>query len=195
MSAANQPTSSPRKVISGLFISLDGVTESPDQWQFDLFDDDMASSLEAHLAAEDTILMGRVTYQEWMGYWPKSKDEPYASHINNTPKIVVSTSLDKVEWGQWDNIRLVRDNLGEEIARLKQQPGKHIGVAGSSTLVQSMLQDDLIDELVLMVHPVIVGHGRRLFKEGGDLKRLQLVNSKVTGTGVMLLTYQPRRSS
>ena len=178
-----------RKVVSGLFISLDGVVEAPHKWQFDLFDDDMMAAMGAHIAAEDTILLGRVTYQDWAPYWPTSTDEPYASHINNTPKIVFSTTLDKVEW---QNSTLVNANLAQEIARLKQQPGKNIGVAGSPTLVYFLLQNDLLDELTLMVHPVVAGSGKRLFKEGGDLKRMQLVASKTTGTGVSILTYQPR---
>ena len=184
-----------RKVVAGLFISLDGVTESPDKWQFDHFDNDMMATMGSHIAAEDTILLGRVTYQEWVGYWPTSTDEPYASHINNTPKVVVSTTLDKVEWGKWDNTTLIKGNLAEAIARLKQQPGKSIGVAGSPTLVQSLLQSDLLDELTLMVHPVVVGRGKRLFKDEGDLKRLKLVATQTTSTGVVILTYQPRRNS
>jgi dihydrofolate reductase len=182
-----------RKVVAGLFISLDGVTESPDKWQFDHFDADMMASMGTHIAAEDTILLGRVTYQEWAPYWPASDDEPYASHINSTPKYVVSTTLDKVEWGKWENAALIKGSLADEIARLKRQPGKNIGIAGSPTLVRSLLQDDLIDELTLMLHPVVVGHGKRLFKDGSDLKRLQLVSSKATSTGVMILTYQPGR--
>lgn len=181
-----------RKVVAGLFISLDGITESPDQWQFDHFDVDMMTSLGEHIAAEDTILMGRVTYQEWAPYWPTSNDEPYASHINNTPKVVASTTLDRVEWGERNNITLIKGNLAEEIARLKRQSGKNIGIAGSPTLVRSLLQTDLIDELTLMVHPVVVGRGKRLFNDGGGLKRLQLTDSKATRTGVMILTYQPR---
>lgn len=177
-----------RKVVAGLFISLDGVVESPDKWQFDNFDADMAASLNDFLAAEDTILLGRVTYQEWEGYWPTSKDEPYASHINSTPKHVFSTTLDKVEWS---NSTLVKGSLADEIARLKAQPGKNIGVAGSPSLVRSLLQNGLLDELTLMVHPVVVGRGKRLFNEGDDLKRLRLVDSKTTRTGVAMLTYQP----
>src|SRR6266498_1615564 len=138
-----------RKVNAGLFITLDGVTQSPEKWQFDYFDDDMMAAMGAHIDAEDTILLGRVTYQDWAPYWPTSADEPYASHINNTPKYVVSTSLDKVEWGKWGKISLIKGNLAEEIARLKQQPGKNIGVSGSPTLVRSMLQNDLLDELTL----------------------------------------------
>jgi dihydrofolate reductase len=178
-----------RKVISGLFISLDGVTESPDQWQFDNFDEDMMAAMGAHIAAEDTILLGRVTYQEWAPYWPTASDEPYASHINHTPKVVVSTTLERVEWGNFDNISLIKSNLAEEIARLKAQPGKNIGVSGSPTLARSLLAADLLDELTLMIHPVIAGRGKRLFKDGAELKRLKLVNSHTTRTGVVLLTY------
>ncbi|MGQ0549177.1 MAG: dihydrofolate reductase family protein [Armatimonadota bacterium] len=178
-----------RKVVAGLFISLDGVTESPEKWQFDHFDSDMMAALGAHIASEDTVLLGRVTYQEWAGYWPASTDEPYASHINNTPKYVVSTTLKKVDW---KNSTLIKGSLAETITKLKQQPGKNIGVAGSPTLVRSMLQDDLLDELILMVHPVVAGRGKRLFKNGSDVKRLKLVGSKITTTGVAILTYQPR---
>ena len=178
-----------RKLISGLFISLDGVTEAPNEWQFDVFDADMSAAMSAHLAAEDTILLGRVTYQEWAPYWPNSSDEPYASHINNTPKYVVSTTLDRVGWGKYDTVTLIKGNPAEEIARLKQQPGQNIGVAGSPTLVRSLLRDELLDELTLMVHPVVVGRGRRLFHDGDDLKRLRLVASQITGSGVAILTY------
>src|SRR5262245_22605698 len=110
-----------RKVVSGLFISLDGVTESPDQWQFDHFDDDMMAALGTYIAETDTVLMGRVTYQEWAPYWPTSTDEPFASFINNVPKYVVSKTLDQVEWGKWDNTRLIKEDLAEAITRLKQQ--------------------------------------------------------------------------
>jgi dihydrofolate reductase len=178
-----------RKVVSGLFISLDGVTESPDKWQFDNFDQEMMNGMSAMMAQTDTILLGRVTYQEWANYWPTSEDEPFASFINQTPKYVVSTTLSKVEW---QNSTLLKGNLAEEITRLKQQSGKALSVTGSPTLVQSLLQNDLLDELTLMLHPVIVGQGKRLFKEGSHLKRLKLVSSETSSTGVMILTYQPR---
>ena len=177
-----------RKVISGLFISLDGVVESPEKWQFDNFDAEMGEAMGAHLASEDTILLGRVTYQEWAPYWPTSKDEPYASHINNTPKYVVSTTLDNVDG--WQNSTLIKGSPVKEINRLKQLPGKNIGVAGSPTLVRSLLQNELLDELTLMIHPVVVGNGKRLFKDGSELKRLKLVNSQTTSTGVAILTYR-----
>ena len=180
-----------RKVNSALFITLDGVTESPEKWQFDAFDDDMIALMSAGIANEDTTLLGRVTYQEWVPYWPTSAHEPYASHINSTRKYVVSSTLDTVEWGKWGNISLLKGDLAEEIAKLKQQHGKNIGVPGSPTLVRSMLQNDLLDQLTLMLHPVVAGSGKRLFTDGSDLKRMKLVDAKTTKTGVALLTYQP----
>jgi len=179
-----------RKVVAGLFISLDGVTESPEKWQFDHFDAEMMSNMASSSAAQDAILLGRVTYQEWAPYWPTSKDEPFASYINNIPKHVISTTLDKVEW---NNSTLIKSSLPEEIARLKGQPGKNIGVAGSPTLVRSLLLNDLLDELTLMIHPVVVGSGKRFFNGGNDLKRLKLVGSQITTTGVTILTYQPAK--
>jgi dihydrofolate reductase len=179
-----------RKLVSGLFIALDGVVESPDQWQFDVFDDDMMAIMTAHIAGEDAILLGRQTYQEWTTYWPTATDEPYASHINTTPKYVVSTTLDSVAWGEWNNITLINGGIAQQIAWLKRQPGKNIGVAGSPTLVRSLLRDDLLDELTLMVHPVVAGRGKRLFEDGAPLKRLRLADSRITGSGVAVLSYQ-----
>ena len=180
-----------RKVTAGLFISLDGVTEAPHEWQFDVFDEDMMAAMTEHINAVDTILLGRVTYQDWAAYWPTSSDEPYASHINTTPKYVVSTTLDTVEWGRYQTVNLIKDNLAAALDRLKQQPGKNIGTAGSPTLVRRLLEANLLDELTLMIHPVIVGKGKRLFEGEESLKRMKLVESKITGSGVSILTYQP----
>jgi len=180
-----------RNVVSGLFLSLDGVAEAPNEWQFDHFDAGMMAAMTSMLDAQDAVLLGRVTYQEWAGYWPTSTDEPFASFINGIPKYVVSTTLDTVEWS---GSTLLKGDLAEEIARLKQQPGKNIGVAGSPTLVRSLLENDLLDELTLAVHPVVAGRGKRLFRDGSDLKRLTLVSSTTTETGVALLTYRPREA-
>lgn len=184
-----------RKVVTAPFISLDGVTEAPDQWQFDHFDEDMLAAMSAAIADEDAVLMGRRTYEEWSAYWPGASDEPYASHINSVQKYVVSTTLDAVNWGQWNNVALIKGNLADEIARLKQQPGKNIGVAGSVTLVRSLLRANLLDELTLLVHPVIAGRGERLFDNWDELKRMALVGSATTRTGVAILTYRPRESN
>jgi dihydrofolate reductase len=183
-----------RKVVSWLFISLDGVVEAPNEWQFDVFDEDMGNAIAAQMEAEDAILMGRVTYQEFASYWPTSTDEPFASHINQTPKYVVSTTLNKAEWGNWDQPTLIKANLAKEISKLKKQSGKNITISGSPTLVRSLIQENLLDELQLMIHPVVVGKGKHLFTEDVDLMRLQLVDSKVTGTGVVIVTYQPAKN-
>ena len=180
-----------RKVVSWLFISLDGVVEAPNEWQFDVMDDDMIAAISSQMEREDAMLMGRVSYQEWASYWPTSTDEPYASHINNTPKYVVSRTLEDVEWGKWKKPTLFKDNLATEINTLKQQPGKVISVGGSPTLVRSLVKEGLLDELKLMIHPVIVGKGKHLFTEDLDLQRLNLIDSKVTGKGVVIVTYQP----
>jgi dihydrofolate reductase len=182
-----------RKVIAGLFISLDGVVESPEKWHFLYFNDEMMEAVGSQMAASDAMLLGRVTYQEFAAYWPgvSAEDDPIAAVMNNTPKYVVSTTLDAAEW---QNSTLIKGNIAEEITKLKQQPGKNIGITGSPTLVDSLLQDDLLDELRLLVHPVVVGSGKRLFKDGGDLKRLKLVDSKTFSTGVLSLIYQPAPS-
>src|ERR1041384_277797 len=124
-----------RKVVSWLFISLDGVAEAPNEWQFDVMDDDMIAAITAQMDSEGAMLMGRVSYQEWASYWPASTDEPYASHINNMPKYVVSTTLDDVAWGKWEKPTLIKGDLAKEINKLKQQPGKVISVGGSPTLM------------------------------------------------------------
>ncbi len=180
-----------RKVTAGLFVSLDGVTESPERWQLPYFDDEMGEAVGAAMAAADAMFLGRVTYQEFAAYWPgvSSEEQPFAGYMNGTPKYVVSTTLE--EPLEWDNSVLIQGNVTEEVARLKRQPGKNIGITGSVTLVRSLLRDDLIDELGLMVHPVVVGSGRRLFGEGGEPKGLELVDAKTFSTGVVYLTYGP----
>jgi dihydrofolate reductase len=177
-----------RKVVAGLFISLDGVTEAPNEWQFDNFDQDMAAAMASHLAVQDAVLLGRVTYQDWAGYWPTATDEPFASYINQVPKYVVSTTLDRVDW---QNSTLIKGDLAGAVNRLKQQPGQNIGVAGSPTLVRSLLVAGLLDELTLLIHPVVVGRGKRLFEPGIGLTRLALARSSITQSGVAILTYVP----
>ena len=182
-----------RKVVASELVSLDGVMESPEKWSFQFHNDEMAEANEAGMAQADAMLLGRVTYQEFASYWPyqNSADQPFTDYLNNTPKFVVSTTLE--EPLEWQNSTLIQENVAEEIAKLKQQPGKSIGITGSGTLVRSLLQDDLLDELELMVHPIVLGSGKRLFEEGGEQKGLKLVDSKTFSTGVVYLTYQPHR--
>jgi dihydrofolate reductase len=182
-----------RKVIASEFISLEGVVESPDRWQLPYLSDEMEEAIGAAMAASDAMLLGRVTYQEFASFFPgvSSEEQPFADHMNNTAKFVVSETLEKVEW---NNSTLIKENVAEEISELKQQPGKDIGISGSITLVQSLLREDLLDELRLMVHPIVVGSGKRLFEEGSDQKALELLDSKTFSTGVLYLTYQPAPS-
>lgn len=179
-----------RKVASGLYITLDGVTESPDQWQFDNVDEDIGAAMGEGLESVDTMLLGRVTYEEWASYWPFSNDEPYASFINNTPKVVVSRTLNDVSWSDYDTVSLLEGDLTEGVNSLKAQPGKTISILGSPTLVRWLLENDLLDELTLMVFPVVAGRGKRLFDGEGELRRLELATSKTTRTGVVVATLQ-----
>jgi dihydrofolate reductase len=182
-----------RKVVASELVSLDGVMESPEKWSFRFHNDEMAEANEAGMAQADAMLLGRVTYQEFASYWPyqNSADQPFTDYLNNTLKFVISTTLE--EPLEWQNSTLIKGNVAEEIAKLKQQPGKNIGIVGSATLVRSLLGDNLLDELSLIVHPIVVGSGRRLFEEGGDQKELKLVDSRTFSTGVVYLTYQPDR--
>lgn len=179
-----------RKVVSGLFIALDGVAEAPNLWQFE-FDEEMGASMNEQTAGVDAILLGRVTYQEWKDYWPNAEsDLDFADFINKTPKYVVSTTLDKVEWGDFNNVTLIKGNLADAITRLKAQGDGKILITGSPTLANSLLQDGLLDELILLIHPVVAGSGKHLFKDGQAMKRLKLVSASTTSSGVAILTYQ-----
>ncbi len=178
-----------RKIVAGLFMSLDGVVEAPDQWHFPYFNEEMGAAVGAAMAAGDTMLLGRRTYEEFAGYWPhQGSDVPMADQMNNTPKLVVSTTLDRVEW---QNSTLIRGNVAEALTGLKQQPGKNINITGSGTLVRSLLRDGVLDELQLLVHPIVVGSGKRLFEDIGAQVPLKLVDSTAFSTGVVSLTFQP----
>jgi dihydrofolate reductase len=178
-----------RKIVAGLFISLDGVIEAPHTWHFPYFNDEMGATVGAQMAASDAMLLGRVTYEEFAAFWPSAPaDDPFTAVMNNTPKYVVSTTLDTADW---QNTTLINGNIAEEIAKLKQQPGKNIGVTGSAMLVRSLLRENLLDEIVLMVHPIVVGKGKRLFEGEGGQVPLKLIDSRTFGTGVACLTYAP----
>ena len=178
-----------RKIVAGLFISLDGVIEAPHEWHFPYFNDEMGEAVGAQMAASDSMLLGRVTYQEFASFWPDQTEEEYegASYMNGTPKFVVSTTLDSVD--EWQNSTLVKGDFVEEITKLKEQDGKNIGVTGSATLVRSLLQHGLLDELHLLVHPIVIGHGKQLFPRRHRSDPLTLLNSRVFDNGVLSLVY------
>lgn len=178
-----------RKITSGLFMSLDGVVESPEKWHLEYFNDEMGAAVGAQSAAADTILLGRVTYEGFAAYWgDKGGDGGLGDYFNDTPKLVASRTLESVEWA---NSKLIRGNVAEELTRLKQGEGKNIAITGSVTLVRSLLRDGVLDELELLVHPLVVGNGERLFPDGFEQLPLKLARSATFETGVVHLVYQP----
>lgn len=183
-----------RKIVAGLLMSLDGVVESPNEWGFSgYFNDEMSEGISAGIEQADAVLLGRRTYLEFAELWPnQGSDVLMADFLNNSPKYVVSATLDKLEWA---NSALVHGDLAEELAKLKAQPGKNILIPGSPTLVRSLLRDGLLDELNLNVCPVLVGSGMRLFEGITEPVRLKLVDSKTLSTGVLGVTYQPASAS
>jgi dihydrofolate reductase len=181
-----------RKVVAYEFISLDGVIEAPDQWHFPYFDEEMGEAVGEGFAASDAMLMGRVNYEGWAAYWPEQDPEenPIADTMNGRRKYVVSTTLE--EPLEWNNSTLIKGNeFAEEIRNLKGQEGKDIAISGGPTLVRSLLDHGLLDELRLFVHPIVVGSGRRLFEDEAESRPLELVDSKTFKTGVLYLTYRP----
>jgi len=176
-----------RKITASLFISLDGVIEAPDQWHFDYFSDEMGAIVGAGMDASDAMLLGRVTYEGFASYWPQQgEDVPLAGRMNGVQKLVVSKSL---ETADWSNSTLLRDIT--ELAAIKEQPGKDIQVVGSAALVGSLLTAGLLDRLELLVHPVIVGKGQRLYPDGFPKTALALVSNTQIANGVLHSVYQP----
>lgn len=180
-----------RKVYAGLFCSIDGVVEAPNEWQ-PAFDDEMGAALGRMLDGQDAVLLGRVTFTEWAGYWPTSTDEPFASWINSTQKYVASTTLDSVD--QWSNSTLIKGSLADFVADLRGQEGGTIGVGGSPSVVRSLIDADLLDELTLMISPVVAGGGRkRLFADDAAKRSFELVEVQGTSSGAVIATYRPQR--
>jgi dihydrofolate reductase len=178
-----------RKIVANFFISLDGVVERPDQWHFPYFNDEMGEVVGGGMASSDTMLLGRKTYEEFASYWPQ-QTEPPADHMNGVRKVVVSSTLERADW---QNSTLIRGgaNLAEELTALKGQPGKDISTVGSATLVRALIREGLLDELQLLLHPIVVGTGARLFDGSLDKVPLKLVASRTFSTGVLHLTYAP----
>ncbi|GAA4951802.1 dihydrofolate reductase family protein [Streptomonospora halophila] len=173
------------RIISNFFISLDGVVEAPDKWHFPYFDDDMGAVVSDGMAANTAFLMGRTLYDEWAAYWPESTDEPFASHFNEATKYVVSSSLTDPAW---QNTTVLRDV--EAVRRVKDATDGDIGMSGSATTVRRLLAGGLLDELRLLVHPIVVGRGQRLFEDTATHK-LALTRSRTLSSGVLDLAYTP----
>lgn len=187
-----------RKVIVSEFVTLDGVMEDPGGaegtkhggWSLQFGSEEQQKYKFDELFAGDALLLGRVTYQGFAAAWPNMPGTgAFGERMNSLPKYVVSTTLQEVTW----NARLIKGNSAEEISRLKQEAGQDILVAGSGELVHYLQQHDLVDEYRLMVFPIVVGSGKRLFREGSEKQILKLTESKTFSSGVVVLTYQPER--
>jgi dihydrofolate reductase len=176
-----------RKIKSNFFISLDGVVEAPDKWHFPYFDDEMGAAVGAGFATTDAMLMGRVLYDEWAAYWPEHADEPFGDVMNSIKKYVVSGSLQEAEW---QNSEIIGGDVADTLAGIKAQDGGDITMSGSATTVRWLLREGLLDELNLLVHPIVVGDGMaRLFPPDEPSIALELVSAQTFKTGVLNLSY------
>jgi dihydrofolate reductase len=191
-----------RKVVVINHLTLDGVMQAPGRpdedsrggfehggWALPYNDAVMGSVMGERMANDGALLLGRRTYEDFYGFWPNQKDNPFTEVLNNIQKYVASTTLQ--EPLPWSNSTLLEGDATEAVTKLKEQPGKDIGVLGSGELVQSLMRRNLVDEYVLPIHPLVLGSGRRLFADGGAFTALQLVDTKTTTTGVVIATYQP----
>jgi dihydrofolate reductase len=173
-----------RKLVAYELLSLDGVAERPDEFVTD-WDEVMGENLARIIGTQDAVLFGRRTYDEWAAFWPPSEIEPFATFINGVQKFVLTSTDPELEW---PGTTVVHDGLTDFVNELKRQPGGDIGVHGSIELAQALLAANLVDELRLLVAPVLVGQGRKLF-EGGGATRLSLTRSVTSPTGYLLLDY------
>ncbi|MBA3724725.1 MAG: dihydrofolate reductase family protein [Candidatus Levybacteria bacterium] len=178
-----------RKIVVTEFMSLDGIMEAPEKWSFPYWNDDIAKFKQEELELSDTLLLGRITYDGFAQAWPGRTDKTgFAERMNNYPKYVVSKSLTKTEW---NNTHVLSDNFAQGIAKLKEEDGRDILVFGSGELVNTLLALGLVDQLQLLVYPVILGQGKRLFRSE-VANKLELKESKTFRSGVVLLTYTSR---
>jgi dihydrofolate reductase len=181
-----------RKITAGLFISLDGVVEAPEKWTGPYFNDQVGQAVGALMARNDALLLGRVTYEGFAAAFG-GQSGGMADQMNNTPKFVVSSTLASADWQNSTLISGLRDDVAGQITELKQQPGRDIGMSGSSALVSWLLRQGLLDRLDLLVFPVVLGGGKRLFSEPDGQVPLTLAGSEAFSTGVVHLTYEPAR--
>ena len=179
-----------RRVIVSTYVTLDGVMEAPEKWSLKFWNDEHAKYAHDQLFASDALLMGRVVYEGFADSWPSRRNE-FADRMNSLPKYVVSTTLDEAEW---NNSTIIRENVAEEVSELKQQPGQDILMHGSAELMHTLKRHDLIDEYRLWVHPILLGSGKRLFREESAAKALRLVDTTTFSSGVVILSYQPAQA-
>ena len=174
-----------RKLVVYTLLSVDGVAESPERHFFD-FDDEMYAGLRRVIEAQDAVLLGRRMYDEWAGHWPTSDDEPFAGFINGVQKYVATSTQPQTPWA---NTTVIDGPVDDFVLRLKGQPGGDIGVHGSIELARSLFRSGLVDELRLVIAPVVAGTGRKLFDGEERQRRLELLRSVATPSGGVLVDY------
>jgi dihydrofolate reductase len=181
-----------RKVVASEFVSVDGIMENPGEWQGPYFDEELGGVVGEIMSSSDAMLLGRVTHQEFAPFWSTRTvdDDEGAEFMNGTTKYVVSGTLRSADW---QNSVIVGGDPVTEIGALKQSEGGTIAVMGSGQLVRGLLSWGLLDELVLVVHPLILGRGKRLFDGGGEQLPLTHLGSRTLSSGVVVLTYGPSR--
>jgi dihydrofolate reductase len=176
-----------RKIVAGLMVSVDGVVEAPETWTGPYFSPELGQVIGSIMADGDTMLLGRVTYQTFAASFAGNTSDPMAAQMNAIPKVVVSSTLNTAEW---ENSTLIQRDVAQEITRLKERPGGNINISGSAALVAWLLGQGLLDELNLLLFPVVVGHGKRLFGDESHTTRLTLARSETFSTGVVQLVYR-----
>jgi dihydrofolate reductase len=183
------------KIVAAEYLTLDGVTEDPGStgdfehrgWSVPYWNDELAEAQSELFFASDALLLGRVTYEEFVASWPLRSGDPFTDRMNSLPKFVASTTLDEpLEW----NATLLRGDVANEVRKLKQTD-QNLLIYGSGTLVDSLMAHNLIDVYRVMLYPLTLSSGKRFFREGGDRTTLTLTDAKPTSTGVVVLTYEP----
>ena len=177
-----------RRIVASEYVTLDGVIHEP-IWSLPFSNDESAKFKYDELFASDALLLGRVTYEGFASVWPTMKGTgDFGERMNGMPKYVVSTTLQNPEW---TNSHLISANVVEEIARLKEEPGQDLLLSGSGKLLHTLMEHDLVDEYRLMLHPIVLGGGQKLFEHETQAKTLKLVETKPFATGIVILTYHP----
>ncbi len=191
-----------RRVVVFMNLTLDGVMQAPARpdedrrggfeyggWAIPYAEPGIGKAAGESMATSGALLLGRRTYEDFYSVWPTRTDNPFTAVLNSAQKYVASTTLQ--EPLVWSNSTLLKGDIPEAVSRLKDQPGKDIVILGSGMLVQSLMRANLIDEYTLLIHPLILGSGRRLFADGGTFTALRLVSVQTTTTGVAIAIYQP----
>lgn len=189
-----------RKLVVSTFLTLDGVMQAPGGpeedptggfhhggWSAGYWDDVMGQQMGEAMSRPFDLLLGRKTYEIFAAHWPRATDTPGADALNSAAKYVASRTLDKLEWS---NSTLIEGDVAEQVARLKEEAGPEIQVHGSWNLIQTLLEHDLVDEYRLLIFPVVLGSGKRIFADGAIPAGLRLVDSKTSTTGVLIATYE-----